>query len=167
MSSMSGSDNGPCSKFNIGLCHTVQAVLQGIKDATTEHGRWQHNLKMLTPALLREALRSAGNIILADEVDEVLSYVISDGCCDDLCGLCLLRMQDGTVEQILDPSASSVNEQEQPKLAPSLKPSTICFLIPAITRLWRTVQHGETLLGMLSLAYSCTCMMCTHVQAIP
>ncbi len=73
----------------------------------------QQQLTMLTPAVLRQALKSAGKVVHLTEVADVLSFVISDGQYD-LAGLYLLHMQDDSVEmfaQLSDDTSTSDMEQ--------------------------------------------------------
>jgi hypothetical protein len=49
---------------------------------------------------MRDALRSAGNIVQPEEISAILSYVITDGRYADLDGLHLVLLNDNTVKQI-------------------------------------------------------------------
>ena len=73
----------------------------------------QQQLTMLTPAVLRQALKSAGKVVHLTEVAGVLSFVISDEQYN-LEGLYLLHMQDDSVEvfaQLSDDTSTSNMEQ--------------------------------------------------------
>lgn len=58
------------------------------------------SVKLLRPDTLRRALLSAGNIVKPDEVSDVLSYVTSDKRFENLDGLHLILLHDGTVQQM-------------------------------------------------------------------
>ena len=55
---------------------------------------------LFSASKLRDALRSAGDIVNPEEVSEVLSYVASDRRYQDLDGLHLILLSDGSVKQI-------------------------------------------------------------------
>ena len=57
-------------------------------------------LKYLTAPVLRDALRSAGNIVEPKEVSDILSYVIKDGRYEDLNDLYLILLNDDSVQQL-------------------------------------------------------------------
>ena len=57
-------------------------------------------LQYFTPARLRDALRTAGNIVRKAEIAEVLSYVVKDGSYSDLNNLHLILLKDGSIKQI-------------------------------------------------------------------
>ena len=57
-------------------------------------------MKYLDAPVLREAMRSAGNIVAPEEVSDTLSYVIKDGRYDDLHDLYLVLLNDDSVQQI-------------------------------------------------------------------
>lgn len=71
--------------------------LQAVFEAA---GKTSTQLAYLSPAMLRKALRSAGNIIGSDEVAEVLSYAIKDGAFSELHDLHLILLKDGSVQQL-------------------------------------------------------------------
>ena len=58
------------------------------------------SVNLFSPDTLRRALLSAGNIVSPDETSEILSYVTSDGKYEDLHGLHLILLKDGSVQQI-------------------------------------------------------------------
>ncbi len=58
------------------------------------------SLRYLDSQAMRDALRSAGNIVQPEETSAILSYVISDGRYEDLDGLHLVLLDDNTVKQI-------------------------------------------------------------------
>lgn len=61
------------------------------------------SLKYLDSQAMRDALRSAGNIVQPEETSAILSYVITDntdGRYEDLDGLHLVLLDDNTVKQI-------------------------------------------------------------------
>ena len=53
-----------------------------------------------TPAVLRKALRAAGNIVETADIPTVLEFVICDGVYEELHDLYLLLLQDGSVQQL-------------------------------------------------------------------
>ena len=57
-------------------------------------------LKYLDAPVLREAMRSAGNIVAPGEVSDTLSYVIKDGRYEDLHDLYLVLLSDDSVQQM-------------------------------------------------------------------
>ena len=63
-------------------------------------------LSTLAPAVLREALRRAGNVVRPSEVEEVLSFVTSDDKVNELHGLHLLLLRNGAVHQISWPDSA-------------------------------------------------------------
>ncbi len=73
----------------------VQAVKSAAEDARLP-------LRIFSPALLRRALRCAGNIVNADEVERVLSYANSDNQLSDLHNLYLICLagQPAVIQQI-------------------------------------------------------------------
>ena len=58
------------------------------------------DITLFSPAELRGALLTAGNIVKPDEVSEVLSYVIGDDKYQELDGLHLILLNNGSVQQI-------------------------------------------------------------------
>ncbi len=58
------------------------------------------SLKYLDSQAMRDALRSAGNVVQPEETSAILSYVITDGSYEDLDGLHLVLLDDNTVKQI-------------------------------------------------------------------
>ena len=74
-------------------------MVQAVKAAAENAGL---PLCIFSPALLRRALRCAGNIVNADETEQVLSYAISDNQLRDLHNLYLIRLagQPAVVQQI-------------------------------------------------------------------
>ena len=54
-----------------------------------------------SPRRLRQALKKAGNIVDPADIHQVLEYAISDQAYQELHGLHLLLLQDGTVHQFL------------------------------------------------------------------
>ena len=58
------------------------------------------SLKHLDSQAMRDALRSAGNIVQPEEISAILSYVITDKSYEDLDGLQLVLLDDNTVQQI-------------------------------------------------------------------
>ena len=74
-------------------------MVQAVK-AAAEHAGLP--LCIFSPALLRRALRCAGNIVNADEVEQVLSYAISDKQFSHLHNLYLICLagQPAVVQQI-------------------------------------------------------------------
>lgn len=59
------------------------------------------SVTLFSPDKLRKALLSAGNIVKPEEVSAVLSYVTSDGEYEDLNGLHLILLNDGSLQQLL------------------------------------------------------------------
>lgn len=89
---------------------TLTVHFQALQQATQAT---QQQLTMLTPAVLRQALKSAGKVVHLTEVADVLSFVISDGQYD-LEGLYLLHVQNDSVEmfaQLSDDTSTSSMEQ--------------------------------------------------------
>ena len=76
------------------LSHQI-IVLQALKNSFVGS-----ELKYLSAQVLRDALRSAGNIVEPQEVSDILSYVIRDGRYDDLHDLYLVLLNDDSVQQI-------------------------------------------------------------------
>ena len=72
-------------------------MLQALEQASVAKGR---RLTMFTPALLRQALRQAGQVVRRREIDEVLAYVISDRRYSDLDQLWLVLLCNNTVAQL-------------------------------------------------------------------
>ncbi len=74
-------------------------MVQAVKSAAEDAGL---PLRIFSPALLRRALRCAGNIVNADEVERVLSYAISDNQLSDLHNLYLICLagQPAVIQQI-------------------------------------------------------------------
>ncbi len=70
-------------------------------------------LKTFSPALLRKALRQAGNVVAPHDIAEVLHYVISDHQYGDLDKLHLVLLRDGSVQQLRYGPAP--NAPDQPK----------------------------------------------------
>lgn len=70
-------------------------------------------LKTFSPAVLRNALRQAGNVVAPHDIAEVLHYVISDHQYADLDKLHLILLRDGSVQQLRYGPAS--NGPNQPK----------------------------------------------------
>ena len=58
------------------------------------------SLKYLSPAKMRSALRSAGNIVKEAEIAEVLSYVITDKNYPELHDLHLILLKNGSIKKI-------------------------------------------------------------------
>jgi len=58
------------------------------------------SLRYLDSQAMRDALRSAGNIVQPEEISAILSYVITDNSYEDLDGLHLVLLDDNTVKQI-------------------------------------------------------------------
>lgn len=54
----------------------------------------------MLPSVLRQALRQAGNIIQADEMEDVVSFIVSKHQVPDLDKLYLLTLTDGSVHQL-------------------------------------------------------------------
>lgn len=75
-----------------GMSSTVQGLQQVARSNST-------SLTVLSPAILRDALKSAGNIVRPQEVESVLSYVVSDKQYSQLDGLYLLLLANTTVQQ--------------------------------------------------------------------
>ena len=57
-------------------------------------------MKYLDAPVLRDALRSAGNLVEPEEVSDILSYLIEDGSHEDLLDLQLVLLNDDSVRQI-------------------------------------------------------------------
>ena len=57
-------------------------------------------LTLLTPAVLRQALRQAGKVVNPADIEEVLMYVINEGEIADLDKLYLVLLRDGSVQQL-------------------------------------------------------------------
>ena len=57
-------------------------------------------LSIFSPAILRQALRQAGNVVAPHDVPEVLHYVIRDSQYADLDKLHLVLLCDGSVQQL-------------------------------------------------------------------
>ncbi|KAL3132912.1 hypothetical protein ABBQ38_006826 [Trebouxia sp. C0009 RCD-2024] len=72
--------------------------LQIPENALTTSSR---SVTLFSPDKLRKALLSAGNIVKPEEVSAVLSYVTSDGEYEDLNGLHLILLNDGSLQQLL------------------------------------------------------------------
>jgi len=87
--------NTPCEAGFEFMLTVVQAVKAAAENAGLP-------LCIFSPALLRRALRCAGNIVNADEVEQVLSYAISDKQFSDLHNLYLIGLasQPAVVQQI-------------------------------------------------------------------
>lgn len=75
----------------------VVGWLQAVQNAASADGR---SLTLLTPAVLRRALRQAGRVVNPAHIDEVLMYVISEGEIADLDKLHLVLLRDGSVQQL-------------------------------------------------------------------
>ena len=71
--------------------------MQAIVAAAASNGI---RLQYFTPARLREALKTAGNVVRKAEIAEVLSYVVKDGSYSDLHNLHLILLKDGSIKQI-------------------------------------------------------------------
>ena len=67
----------------------------------------------LSPELLRQALRQAGNILKPDEVNDVLRYVVKDKKLAELDQVYLVLTLDGRVEKLCC-SAHPFSAQQQP-----------------------------------------------------
>ena len=78
-------------------------LLQAIQEAAVADNT---PLSTLEPAVLREALRRAGNIVRPSEVEEVLSFVTNDDNVYELHGLHLLLLRNGAVHQISWPDSA-------------------------------------------------------------
>ena len=74
-------------------------MVQAVKAAAENAGL---PLRIFSPALLRRALRCAGNIVNADEVEQVLSYAMSDKQFSNLHNLYLICLagQPAVIQQI-------------------------------------------------------------------
>ncbi len=83
------------------LCHSTSIHLSGwvqaLRQAATANGK---RLTTFSPAVLRKALRQAGNVVAPCGVPEVLQYVISDRNYEDLDKLHLVLLCDGSVQQL-------------------------------------------------------------------
>lgn len=77
--------------------YLLRSVFMTVQALTTSCS----SLKLFSPDTLRKALSSAGNIVQPDEVSEVLRYVTSDERYEDLDGLYLILLNDGSVQQIM------------------------------------------------------------------
>ena len=75
------------------LHHSFLLTLQALTSSPSA-------MTLFSPAKLRSALLTAGNIVKPDEISEVLSYVIGDGQYQELDGLHLILLNDGSVQQI-------------------------------------------------------------------
>ena len=71
--------------------------MQGIRSAAE---RDNAELTFLSASIMRQALRSKGNIVKPSEISAVLSYVISDDKFEDLHDLHLILLSDNTIKQI-------------------------------------------------------------------
>ncbi len=86
------------------------------------------HLSKLSPAKLRQALRTAGNVVKPAEVDTTLEYVISDGEYD-LNDLYLARLKNGKVVRL----GRGKTAERKPYYAPSPDQNhTIYDLMPNI-----------------------------------
>ena len=72
-------------------------LLQAVRQAATANGK---PMTTFTPAVLRAALRQAGNVVKPEEVSEVLLYAIRDQRVADLDKLHLILLRDGSVQQL-------------------------------------------------------------------
>lgn len=73
--------------------------LQAVKGASAAIN--DHHVLLFSPSQLRQALRTAGNIIQKSEMEAVLAYVSSDDCYEEMHELYLVAMRDGTVRQVV------------------------------------------------------------------
>lgn len=78
--------------------------MQAVKDSMRAN---QRPITFLSAAKLRRALLSAGNVVELEEIAEVLSYVCSDGRYQELDGLHLILLSNGSVQQIKWDDANS------------------------------------------------------------
>lgn len=83
--------------YDTNLRQAMALHVQSLQQAANDTGT---SLSTLSPAVLRSALHSAGNIVKPDEVEAVLSYVASDQRYKELDGLFLLHLNDKTVKQL-------------------------------------------------------------------
>ena len=84
--------------------------MQAAEYAASKRG---HPVTTFSPAVLRQALRRAGNILQPDEVDTVLLYAVKDRQLGDLDQLYLVLTRDGRLEQ-LRCSPNPLSAQQQP-----------------------------------------------------
>ena len=97
--------------LRISACDVITCV-QALHEAATAEGK---PLTMLSPAVLRKALRRAGNMVKAEEVADVFLYAIKDNQIMDLHGLYLILLLDGSVQQFRCGPAPSGNDQAKEK----------------------------------------------------
>ena len=87
--------------------------LQAVQDAAVVRGL---SIKQFSPAVVRRALRQAGNILEADEVEEVLTYIIKDRQYSELDQLYVVLLRDASVQQLrcnLSPGTQQPPVQKQ------------------------------------------------------
>lgn len=91
--------------------HTVSvySAMQAVAYQATKRGR---PLTTFSPAVLRQALRRAGNILKPEEVDAVLLYALKDNQLADLDQLYLVSTFDGCLKQLrCSPNPFSAQQQ--------------------------------------------------------
>lgn len=71
--------------------------LQALQEAAAASNR---HLSIFSPAVLRQALRQAGNILKPEEVEHVLEYTVKDQDYPDLDQLYVVLLRDGSVQQL-------------------------------------------------------------------
>ena len=84
--------------------------MQAVEYAASKRGR---PVTTFSPAVLRQALRRAGNILKPAEVDAVLHYAVKDKQLADLDQLYLILTLDGRLKQ-LRCSPNPFSAQQQP-----------------------------------------------------
>jgi len=102
-------------------------------------------LTVFSPALLRKALREAGNIVKPVEIAEVLLYAIKDGQAADLDRLHLILLRNGTVQQLLvGPQPSGQNGLREKKffMCQNNKAKELYDLMPNSTHAQVEVSEG-------------------------
>ncbi len=92
-------------------------------------------LATFSPAVLRHALRCAGNIVYAHEVEQVLSYVISDQQYRDLHNLYLI---------CLSGDSSSIQQIKVPSTAANVR-SKMFFIAGTEQNIYEMMSFGEQL----------------------
>lgn len=85
-------------------------LLQAVRQAATANGR---PMTIFTPAVLRAALRQAGNVVKPEEVSEVLLYAVQDKQVADLDKLHLILLRDGSVQQLRYGPAGPAHAKEK------------------------------------------------------
>lgn len=93
-------------------------------------------LTTLSPAALRKALRQAGNIVKADEVAEVLSYISKDREYSELDQLHLVLLLDGSVQQLRCGLPTGAQRQ-------SVKEDFIMWADPGTKALYQLMQGSQ------------------------